>query len=233
MDLASVVAALASVGVRVSGSTPNSSVQGDSSRACPTGFAGPEPSGTNIDPGQHFHRPIADQHRMQRTRKHSTTPQDAGQRTAPTAATDKAEGGLGWVGLGQGLIRTSRTMDVALPCASLLVRRPVGCPVARPAGLMTAPVPRGGTLWREMPPCLCVWGARAASACGAAAGGATRHVGSHGSAAPGPAPVPCVPLGGAPVWAQSFVQGSGGGLAPTCACPTLAQRGVCRLVGCH
>ena len=55
MDLASVVAALASVGVRVSGSTPNSSVQGDSSRACPTGLAGPEPSGTINDPGQHFH----------------------------------------------------------------------------------------------------------------------------------------------------------------------------------
>ena len=40
MDLALVVAALASVGVRVSGSTPNSNVQGDSSRACPTGLAG-------------------------------------------------------------------------------------------------------------------------------------------------------------------------------------------------
>ena len=55
MDLASVVAALASVGVRVSGSTPNSSVQVDSSRACPTGLAGPEPSGTINDPGQQFH----------------------------------------------------------------------------------------------------------------------------------------------------------------------------------
>ena len=55
MDLASVVAALASVGVRVSGSTPNSSVQVDSSRACPAGLAGPEPSGTFHDPGQHFH----------------------------------------------------------------------------------------------------------------------------------------------------------------------------------
>ena len=55
MDLASVVAALASVGVRVSGSTPNSSVQVDSSRACPTGLAGPEPPGTINDPGQHFH----------------------------------------------------------------------------------------------------------------------------------------------------------------------------------
>ena len=54
MDLASVIAALASVGVRVSGSTPNSSVQVDSSRACPTGLAGPEPSGTINDPGQHF-----------------------------------------------------------------------------------------------------------------------------------------------------------------------------------
>ena len=55
MDLASVVAALASVGVRVSGSTPNSSVQVDSSRACPTGLAGSEPSGIFHDPGQHFH----------------------------------------------------------------------------------------------------------------------------------------------------------------------------------
>ena len=54
MDVASVVAALASVGVRVSGSAPNSSVQVDSSRACPTGLAGPEPSGTINDPGQHF-----------------------------------------------------------------------------------------------------------------------------------------------------------------------------------
>ena len=54
MDLASVVAALASVGVRVSGSTPNNNIQGDSSRACPTGLAGPKPSGTLNDPGQHF-----------------------------------------------------------------------------------------------------------------------------------------------------------------------------------
>ena len=54
MDLASVVAALASVGVRVSGSNPNNNIQGDSSRACPTGLAGPEPSGTHNDPGQHF-----------------------------------------------------------------------------------------------------------------------------------------------------------------------------------
>ena len=54
MDLASVVAALASVGVRVSGSTPNNNIQGDPSRACPIGLAGPEPSGTHNDPGQHF-----------------------------------------------------------------------------------------------------------------------------------------------------------------------------------
>ena len=54
MDLASVVAALASVGVRVSGSAPNSSAQVDSSRACPPGLAGPEPSGTIHDLGQHF-----------------------------------------------------------------------------------------------------------------------------------------------------------------------------------
>ena len=55
MDLASVVAALASVGVRVSGSAPNSSVQVDSSRACPPSLAGPEPSGTINDLGQRFH----------------------------------------------------------------------------------------------------------------------------------------------------------------------------------
>ena len=64
----------------------------------------------------------------------------------------------GWVGLGQGLIRTSGTTDIALPCASQLVRRVHGCPVSRPTGLMTASVPRGGTRGREMPPCLCVWG---------------------------------------------------------------------------
>ena len=56
MDLASVVAAFASVGVRVSGSAPNSSVQVDSSRACPPGLAGPEPSGTIHDLGQHFQK---------------------------------------------------------------------------------------------------------------------------------------------------------------------------------
>ena len=54
MDLASVVAALASVGARVSGSAPNSSVRVDSSRACPPNLAGPEPSGTIHDLGQHF-----------------------------------------------------------------------------------------------------------------------------------------------------------------------------------
>ena len=70
-------------------------------------------------------------------------------------------GGGGWVGLGQGLIRTSGTTDVALPCASQLVRWVLGCPVSRPTGLMTTSVPRGGTRGREMPPYLCVWGARA------------------------------------------------------------------------
>ena len=58
MDLASVVGALASVGVRVSGSAPNSSVQVDSSRACPPGLAGPEPSGTINDLGQHFQQDL-------------------------------------------------------------------------------------------------------------------------------------------------------------------------------
>ena len=71
MDLASVVAALASVGVRVSGSTPNSSVQVDSSRACPTGLAGPEPSGTINDPGQHFQAELLE---VNRTDEHVLTP---------------------------------------------------------------------------------------------------------------------------------------------------------------
>ena len=53
----------------------------------------------------------------------------------------QTRGGGGWVGLGQGLIRTSGTTDVALPCASQLVRWVLGCPVSRPTGLMTAPVP--------------------------------------------------------------------------------------------
>ena len=61
MDLASVVAALASVGVRVSGSAPNSSVQVNSSRACPRGLAGPGPSGTINDLGQHFHSAHGDE----------------------------------------------------------------------------------------------------------------------------------------------------------------------------
>ena len=75
MDLASVVAALASVGVRVSGSAPNSSVQVDSSRACPPGLAGPEPSGTINDLGQHFHTPKPPQHGPSETPTPNRTPQ--------------------------------------------------------------------------------------------------------------------------------------------------------------
>ena len=124
-----------------------------------------------------------------------------------------AEGG-GWVGLGQGLIRTSGTADVALPCASQLVRWVLGCPVSRPTGLMSAPVPRGGTRGREMPPYLCVWGARAAGGCGAWTGWAARHVGSHGSAAPGPAPDQSVTQGGVPGLGSTPCSGlwGGGGL---------------------
>ena len=125
-------------------------------------------------------------------------------------------GGGGWVGLGQGIIRTSGTTGVALPCASQLVRPVHGCPVPRPTGLMTAPVPRGGTRGRGMPPCPCVWGARAACVCGARAGGAARHVGSHGSAAPGPGPDLSVMLrGGGGLWAgrdpPRWAPGGGGG----------------------
>ena len=78
MDLASVVAALASVGVRVSGSTPNNNIQGDSSRACPTGLAGPEPSGTHNDPGQHFHQSTPDVQAVHHISVAATqTPQEA------------------------------------------------------------------------------------------------------------------------------------------------------------
>ena len=136
--------------------------------------------------------------------------------------------GLGWVGLGQGLIRTSGTTDVALPCASQLVRWVLGCPVSRPTGLMTAPVPRGGTRGREMPPYLCVWGARAAGGCGAWTGWAARHVGSHGSAAPGPAPVQSVTQGGVPGLGStpcSGLWGGGGALTYLCLPYTGTTRG--------
>ena len=91
MDLASVVAALASVGVRVSGSTPNNSIQGDSSRACPTGLANPEPSGTHNDPGQHFHRRTGEQepsgpgHRRHNTTNHAGTPVNTSEVAQDTA----------------------------------------------------------------------------------------------------------------------------------------------------
>ena len=137
-------------------------------------------------------------------------------------------GGLGWVGLGQGLIRTSGTTDVALPCASQLVRWVLGCPVSRPTGLMTAPVPRGGTRGREMPPYLCVWGARAAGGCGAWTGWAARHVGSHGSAAPGPAPDQSVTQGGVPGLGStpcSGLWGGGGALTYLCLPYTGTTRG--------
>ena len=95
--------------------------------------------------------------------------------------------GGGWVGLGQGVIRTSGTTDIALPCASQLVRWVHGCPVSRPTGLMTAPVPRGGTHGREMPPYLCVWGARAGGGRGGGGGGAA----SGGSTTKTSAQIPC------------------------------------------
>ena len=80
MDLASVVAALASVGVRVSGSTPNNNIQGDSSRACPTGLAGPELSGTHNDPGQHFQRDIRQQHEKEHAERQKSAPSSTAQR---------------------------------------------------------------------------------------------------------------------------------------------------------
>ena len=46
-----------------------------------------------------------------------------------------------WFGLGLGLFRTSGPTERALTRASRLGRPTHGCPVSRPAGLLTAPVP--------------------------------------------------------------------------------------------
>ena len=135
MDLASVVAALASVGVRVSGSTPNNNIQGDSSRACPTGLAGPEPSGTLNDPGQHFHLPLP--------RICCTIPSGSGYVIAPTGGQRAANarrpaagqchdpGGAGWAELvflekalrarvENGPVVHPRLLDSALPLQGAL-----------------------------------------------------------------------------------------------------------------
>ena len=68
-----------------------------------------------------------------------------------------AGGALGWVGLGQGLIRT-RCPTACAPFGATQWGSAIrGCPVARPTGLLTAPEPRGGTRGREMPPSRYVW----------------------------------------------------------------------------
>ena len=122
-------------------------------------------------------------------------------------------GGVGG-GLGQGLIRTSGTTDVALPCASLLVRRVLGCPVSRPAGLMTAPrTPRWHTregdaavpVCMGRARCLCVWG-------GSGWGHEARRVTRQRRAWPGPGPV-CLAGGGSGLGADhcAGLWGGGGG----------------------
>ena len=60
--------------------------------------------------------------------------------------------GLGWVKASPGRLPTVRA---AFPAGPDWAAVP-GCPVTRPAGLLTAPRPRGGARGREMPPCLCV-----------------------------------------------------------------------------
>ena len=74
----------------------------------------------------------------------------------------------GWVGLGWVGRRphpTAAPMVGVRTCATRLDWPIRSCPVARPAGLLTAPVPRGGTRGREMPSWLCVCGERALSVC--------------------------------------------------------------------
>ena len=65
--------------------------------------------------------------------------------------------GGGWVGLGwvKASPRRLPTVRAAFPAGPDWAAVP-GCPVTRPAGLLTAPRPRGGARGREMPPCLCV-----------------------------------------------------------------------------
>ena len=96
--------------------------------------------------------------------------------TPPTNHGRRLHKGGAWVGLGQGLIPTPGATDCARTCASQLARGTRGCPVSRPAGLWTTPLPGGGTRWREMPPCLCVCGARSQCVLGVQAlGGGARH----------------------------------------------------------
>ena len=70
--------------------------------------------------------------------------------------------GGGWA---KGLTRTPRTTDDVFTYVSRLVRTIRGCPVARPAGLLTAPVLSGSTRGKDIPTCLCVCGEHALSVC--------------------------------------------------------------------
>ena len=123
--------------------------------------------------------------------------------------------GEGWVGLGQGVIQTSGTTDVALPCASQLVRRVLGCPVSRPTGLMTAPYPAvahaGGRCRRA-----CVYGARVPPVCEGRVLVGLRGTSSHTAAPRLARPRTCQTCGGgggggALGWAHSTALGPGGG----------------------
>ena len=99
--------------------------------------------------------------------------------------------GLGWVKASPGRLPTVRR---AFPAGPDWAAVP-GCPVTRPAGLLTAPRPRGGARGPEMPPCLCV----CALVCLGGGGRAVAHLlapllfgcGAHGAGkcvpgAPGP-----------------------------------------------
>ena len=81
--------------------------------------------------------------------------------------------GGGWVGLGWIKASPGRlpTVRAAFPAGPDWAAVP-GCPVTRPAGLLTAPRPRGGARGREMPPRLCV----CALVCLGGGGGAVAHL---------------------------------------------------------
>ena len=124
--------------------------------------------------------------------------------------------------MGQGLFRTSRPTECVRTCASRLGWPTHSCPVSGPTALLTTPVTlRWRTREGDAAVPACVW--RALAVCVTRSGAVPGHVGSHGSAAPGPLKA-----------VRSKPPHSGGGVpfkAPVCAyVPTL--RGCGPVVGC-
>ena len=116
--------------------------------------------------------------------------------------------GENWVALGQGLFRTPGPTVRARTRATRLGQAILGCPVTRPAGLLTTPDPRGGTRGREMPPSWDVWGARRRGTVGTSGHTAVPHLALH------------VPGGGCPV---ATVPGGRRGWGADCRSPAAGK----------